>query len=509
MILEDGFDTLREPWSHQLETLRVASKLRDYALFHDPGVGKTMTSILIARHRMYQTKRAMRVLVLCPPIVLKNWKEEWLMTSKFHDEEVSYTKGSGKERVHVFTDTTKVAITNYETLLMPEVVKAIEAWGPEIIIFDESHRVKSVSAKRTKVAAKLSKFSTVKHRYILTGTPVLNSPLDLFSQFLVMDKGETFGDNYFLFRAQFFYDKNANMPVQKHFPDWRIRPSALAQITDKIKSKSSHVKKSGCLDLPPLVRKKILVELSPEQKRLYKEMSKDFIAYIEGKAAVAQLALTKALRLQQIVSGFLTVEDIHGNAGLHEIVDNPRKAALQELLEDIAESSKCIVWACFRHNYETIRRVCTVLKLPFVELTGEISQKERETAIERFQSDPTVRVLIGNQASGGIGCNLTASDVSIYYSRNFSLEQDLQSTARNYRGGSERFTSVTRYDLVAADTIDEFILQCLENKEEVSGKVLNSLVLEVKRADIKTDGRTGRKTGGSESRGSGAKEALF
>ena len=508
MKLDDGFDTIREPWKHQLETIDVADQKRDFALFFEPGTGKSLTAILLSRRKMWLKKTPMRVLVLCPPIVLKNWKDEWLMASKFTEEEIQYTKGSGKERVKYFTDSAKVVITNYESLLMPDVVKAIEAWGPEIIIYDEVHRLKNISAKRTKVAVKISKLPCVKHRFILTGTPVLNTPLDLFSQFLVLDKGDTFGPNFFVFRGNYFYDKNAGMPPQKHFPDWRVRSGAVADITNKIKQKSIHVKKSECLDLPPLLRKKIVVELSAEQKKLYKEMARDFIAYVDGKASVAQLALTKALRLQQIVTGFLTVEDIHGTTGLHEIADNPRKAALRELLADIAESSKVIVWCCFIQNYKQVREVCDVLSLPFVELTGETSAKDREKAVMDFQSDPSIRVCIANQSSGGEGVNLTASDVSVYYSRSFSLGQDIQSTARNYRGGSERHASVTRYDIVAADSIDEFVLSRLETKQEISGQVLNDLVMEVRGEIASGNGRTGIKVGRSSAGREGHKESI-
>jgi len=478
VILEDGFDTIRNPWKHQLSTMFEAEKKRDYALFHQVGTGKTLTAIMLCRRKMWLEKRPMRVLVLAPPIVLKNWQTEWLMASKFLPHEVGYTEGPGKKRATQFTDDKRVMVTNYESLLMPEVFAAICAWKPEIIIGDELHRLKSYTAKRTKNGIKLSKMPFVKYRIGLTGTPILNTPMDIFSQFHFLDKGETFGDNFFVFRSRYFYDKNAGMPSQKHFPDFRVRPGALQEITDKLSAKSSHVKKSQCLDLPPLVRKKILVNLGPEQKRLYKEMVKDFIAYIDGKAAVAQLALTKALRLMQIVSGFVTTEDIDGNSGLHEIAENPRQTALTELLEDMCQSSKVIVWACFKHNYRVIRQVCDTLKLPYVELTGETSASDRQAAIERFQSDPSIRVCIGNQGAGGIGATLTASNVAIYYSRNFSLEHDIQSEGRNYRGGSEIHESVTRVDLVAEGTIDEAVLSRLENKEAVSAEMLRNLVLE-------------------------------
>lgn len=481
MILEDGFDTIREPWKHQLATMFESEKKRDYALFHEIGTGKTLTACLIARRKMWLAKSSMRVLVLCPPIVLKNWRDEWLRSSKFTESEVAYTTGPGKERAKQFLEHRRVMITNYESLLNADVYASIVAWKPEIIIADELHRLKNVSSKRTKLATKLSKMPFVRHRIGLTGTPVLNSPLDLFSQFLFLDTGLTFGDNYYVFRGTYFKDRNEGMPSQKHFPDYRIRPGALDIITEKLSKKSSHVKKSECIDLPPFVRKKIYVGMSPEQKRLYFSLAKDFIAYIDGKAAVAQLALTKALRLMQIVSGFVTMEDLNGVTSTHTIAENPKSAALKELLENLCQSSKVLVWACFRQNYETIRRICNELSIPYTELTGETSQADREKAVTAFQSDPNIRICIANQAAAGIGVNLVASDVSVYYSRSFSLEADTQSEGRNYRGGSSIHSKVTRIDLVTEGTIDEYILERLASKEEVSATVLKKLVLETLR----------------------------
>lgn len=778
------FNPIRPLWKHQKATLEMAKDKRDFAIFFQPGVGKTLTSIALSRYKMHQASKSMRVLVLAPPIVVENWKKEWKMASLTPDEQILALTGDSKKKSRLLYNAyeeKKVVITNYESILNKDVFAGLSVFRPEIIIFDECfvagtlvdtpdgkraietlkvgdrvnncngegvirtvmrrhkigyvnlsfgtskvkcslnhpwlttrgwvsaqnlkegdllvktstamrivqegnsknktdtflqhillsemedesarnsrrcvssgslsenqqgsygqeesenfrvqedsqphvfgrksykgsqqtscyvsqtfstwrqrsrpnnprtdphefiagkvsvellnsyfrkarvwfseciqnrfgisireignrsrwpfsqrfiekipgqkeigladfervdcveiqksgnigrpekttfydlevsghpsfsvegvlvhncHRLKNYQAKRTKQAQLLAQLPSVKHRFILSGTPVLNTMMDLFSQFRVMDLGETFGQNFFTFRAKYFYDKNAGMPPQHHFPNWCVRPGAVDEITAKIRAKALFMEKSQCLDLPPFIKETIYVELSSLQKRLYQSMVNDFIAFYDNKVCSANMALTKMLRLMQIVSGFVAVEDEEGkNKNETVIEDNPRASATRDLLEELTPSGKVIIWASFRQNYETLRNICKELGLKYVEIHGEIAEKDRFKAVESFNNDPSTKVCIGNAGSGGIGINLVAAPYSIFYSRNFSLEHDIQAEARNYRGGSEIHTKITRYDLVAKDTIDEQILTQLSNKQEISDKVLNELILELK-----------------------------
>lgn len=469
------FKRVRPLWEHQEQALQTAYAKDYFALFFETGTGKTLTALTIARAWMHRSGRTLRTLVLSPPITLQNWKSEWLAGSNFSVSNVAVAHGHGDKRCAVFSDKQNaVVITNYESLISPKVFKAIENWKPEVIIFDESHRVKSHSAKRSKQAFQLAQ--NARHRLILTGTPILNSPMDIFMQWKILDLGEDFGKNFFQFRGEYFYDKNSRMPSHIHFPKWEIREESLESIKGTISKNAMFVAKNACLDLPPLVKTVVKVSLSPEQRKIYTDMAKDLIAYVASGVSVARLALTKAMRLQQIVSGFLNVEDSQGESKNHEIEDNPRLVALSELLSDRAEGSKCIVWASFRHNYGQIASVCKKLNLPYVEIHGDKTQKEKDTAVKEFNENNSIRVCIGHPGSGGIGVNLTSSNVTIFYSRSFSLEHDIQAEARNYRGGSEIHEKVTRIDLIAEDTIDEYIAAKLEGKQAISDSVLYDLV---------------------------------
>jgi SNF2 family DNA or RNA helicase len=468
-------------WAHQQQVIDLARPLDEFALFHDMGTGKSRSTVEIVREKFVKDGRLLRTLILCPQIVCENWRREWLQYSKIRQEDIVIPIGAGKKRVKTIMETcfkdalpvSNILVLNYEALTTVKgLMDILLLWRPEVVICDESQRIKNHTAKRTQAAVKLGKFA--RYRYILTGTPVLNNYMDIFSQFLFLDGGKTFGDNFFIFRNMYFEDKNSGMPSHVHFPNWQLKPHVEDDIKNRMFTKAHSVRKSECLDLPPLVHQSISIELDGEQARLYEEMKKNFIAFLNDSSCTAQLAITKGLRLQQIASGFM-VTDKEVTISLK---DNPRQKALSELLADLTPNHKVIVWACWRENYEQIRKVCEKLCVRYVELHGEIPIGQRTSIQDSFNNDPDVRVLIGNQGAAGIGINLVSSDYMIYYSRNFSLEQDLQSEARNYRGGSEIHEKVTRIDIVAANTIDEKVLESLSKKQEISEKILRQIISE-------------------------------
>lgn len=467
-------------WKHQIEAINRAKELGHFALLFDTGTGKTRTSIEILRDLYNKQGDVLRTLVLCPLIVVPNWPIEFQKFSKIPEDEIKPLLGSQVNRIKIFKESnqkSRIFVMNYEGLLLKDLFNLIEAWRPQVLICDESHKLKNITASRTKLAIKLA--DNALHRFILSGTPILNSPMDIFSQFRVLDKGATFGKNFFGFRAKYFYDKNSGMPAQKHFPDWRIKPGAFNSMNALIYKKAMHIKKEDCLDLPPLIRQTILVGMTPLQEKLYTQMKKDFITFVQNmgktEASVAELAITKALRLMQIVSGFVKTEDDNEV----EIKDTPKLAALKELLEELTPQHKVLVWATFRENYGQIKRICEELGLRYVEVHGGISDKAKFKAVDDFNADQSIRVFIGHPGSGGIGINLISASYSIFFSRSFSLENDLQAEARNYRGGSEIHAKITRIDLVVKDTLDELVVKALANKMEIGEKMLRQLAVEL------------------------------
>jgi SNF2 family DNA or RNA helicase len=460
-------------WKHQQETVQNY-KDRDYcALFFEPGTGKTRTAIEILRHKCASASKLFSTLILAPCIVLENWKEEFLKYSKIPEERILVLYGPTKKRIEQINAAKAkwhhrfIAITNYEAVATSsEFFTELFLWSPEVLISDESQKIKSFNSKRTKAVTRISDRAKIK--FILTGTPILNTPMDIYSQYRVLDGGERFGKNFYIFRSTYFYDKNRGMPKDRYFPNWVIRPTTFEALNNKIYTCAVRVKKAECLDLPPLIEKKVVVELSSVQRGLYESMKNDYIAFLSDKACTAQLAITKGLRLMQITTGFIKFED-----GLEtSFEDTPRQKALEELLEEITPSAKVLVWCVFKENYEQVRKICKKLKLKYVEIHGEIKDKDRYENMAEFNDNKNVKVLIGHPGAGGVGVNLIAASYMIYFSRNFSLENDIQSEARNYRGGSEIHEKITRIDIVAKDTIDELVMEALKRKENIGEKIL-------------------------------------
>ena len=485
----------RKLWGHQTDAVARAKELGNFGLFFEPGAGKTGTCIHMLRDKYNKNRGLLKTIVLCPPIVIENWKHEFNLNSKIPSDSITCLFGTGKQRRAIFLERSvkpHIFITNYETLQM-EVFEDMLKWGVEAVVFDECHRLANYTSKRSKAAEKLvngkmhydKKTNTYSGPrpfvYILSGSPILNSPMDIFQQYKILDAGGTFGANFFGFRARYFRDKNAGMPKQSYFPNWVPIAGALEEIGDKLNRNSMRVLKKDCMDLPPLIRQVIPVEMAPAQRKLYESMLEDYVAYFtkDGKEEVtsATMGMTKSLRLMQIASGYIKTVD----GEELDICDkyNPKQEALYELLEDLTPNHKVIVWAVWIQNYEQIRRVLRDLKLDWLEINGSNgAEKNRENAKE-FEENNKVRVLIAHPESGGEGINLVSASYAITYSRTYSLRQDIQAEARNYRGGSGIHEKITRIDLVSKDTVDEKILEALANKQEVGEKILREITLQL------------------------------
>lgn len=490
---------MTELWAHQKEAIARAKNLPYYALHFEAGTGKTRTAIEIMRERINREKCIPRTLIFCPPIVIQNWREEWFKYSKIDKKDVIALTGTGAQRLKTFVQNAfsendgprkrKIFITNYESLLMKPLYAAFLLYAPEVTIHDESHRLKNPSSKMAQALDSLVNKSVMSPhlRLNLTGTSVLNSPMDLFMQFKIMMGGFPTLEslvtgkhitNFFTFRNIFFEDKNARWRgSESYFPQWQPKPSTHDLFGRLLASVSMSVEKKDCLDLPDEVDVTIPVPLTPEQRKDYDKFEKDMVVQIEGKNYTADIAMVKALRLMQITSGFISGLDAPSSEEAqpikHEYKDTEREKGLKELLQEICvnKGKKVLVWAVWKNNYETIKRVCDELKIRYVECHGLISAKGKEEARRAFISDPSIQVWVGHPYSGGIGVNLIVAPYTVWYSRSFSLEQYEQAKARNYRGGQTE--KVTHYHLVAQDTIEPDIVESLRNKKSIADLILS------------------------------------
>lgn len=475
-------------WKHQEDSIVRAFQpsTPNLAFFHEQGTGKTRTIIEILRRLYAANGRLMNTLIICPLIVKRQWQEQFLAYSKIKKIDLLVLDKSEKRRCKDFYDSVniegqlkrpRIVIINPHTLEMDELMKMIETWGVEVLVVDESHEFKAHNGKRAKRLLPIA--DKAKHRYIATGTPIANTEADVFMQYRILDGGKTFGTNYYVFHKKYYVDKNASWAGKKnHFPKYECTDDGRNEISRLMYRTAVRALKKDCLDLPPFVRQELEVELSPEQSRAYEEMKKDFITWVndqknQPRAIVANLALTKAMKMQQIISGFAF--DENGNPVRFKKV--PRLEVLEDQLKSLCKDHKVIVWAAFIENYKMIAEICDKLGLKYARLVGGMTELEKNENKDAFNKDESVRVMIANQGAGGTGVDLIPASYSIYYSKDASLLKDSQSEARNYRGGSHIHEKITRIDLVCYETLDEHINNALANKKDLAQFILDREIL--------------------------------
>lgn len=483
-----------KPYEWQIKALQLSDQEHNLALFCEPGTGKTGASINIVRKYCYDAKSMKKVLILAPLVTLHNWKDEFGIHSTIPEHKVAVMSGTKPKKIKEFDSvmfnqldqnyTHKgIAVCNYESLLTKELFERFSQWEPDVLILDESHYVKSHKSKRYKELLKLATQLHARggHVILLTGTPILNTPMDIWAQYRIMDGGETFGTNFYVFRNIYFVDENAAWSSREnHFAKYVPRKEMFDDLNRKIYSKAMRVLKKDCIDLPPLIKTKAHIEMTSQQAKMYKEMERDFITYVKdnkGKMSpvVAQVAVTKALRLQQIVTGY--VKDEEGNE-IEIAGKNPRLDYVKEKLKELTPNHKVILWCSFIKNYSQLEGVCDELGIESVKLIGGQSGTEKAQAIKSFNEDDKVRVIIANRRAGGIGVNLVAASYSIIYSRNFSLGEEIQSEARNHRGGSQIHEKIIKIDLCTKGTIDEKVMEALSKKQKVSDVIIDGILEE-------------------------------
>jgi len=463
-----------KPYEHQLLALSKSWNKREYAYFMEMGTGKS--KVLIDNIAILYDKGGINgAIIVAPKGVYRNWSEKEIPAHM--PEHVlkhvavwnpSPTKAQKKELVKLFESSQdlKILVINVEAFSTKKGVAFVEKFilaHNALIAVDESTTIKNPKAQRTKSLLKLA--INTKYRRILTGFPVTQSPLDLYSQCSFLSKQLLGFDSYYSFQNR--YAKLLNRKMGQRSFRQVVGYQNLEELTKNVNEFSYRVLKKDCLDLPDKVYQRREVELTPEQKKVYKELKEYAMAELDSHEIVSVTSvLTQILRLHQVVCGFVK----HDNGEEVEIKNN----RLDELINILQEvQGKTIIWANYRYD---IRRILKTLH----NITGTESvatyyggtpDEERQEVIRRFQDpDSPLQYLISNVQTGGYGITLTAANTVIYYSNNYDLEKRLQSEDRAHRIGQTN--KVTYIDLISRGTVDEKIVRALRNKLNLAQEVL-------------------------------------
>lgn len=484
---------IHPPMAHQAEALRRSNGREAFGYLMEMGTGKTYTTLADAE-RAYGAGVIDAVFIVAPNGVHTNWVRREIPThvSVPHIAAAHYSAG-GKRRAAEVEKLFKVRdpgdvpplrilAMSYDALNTNDGFKVASRFllaTKAMMVADESVRIKNPTTARTKNVMRLRLHAVL--RRILSGLPVTNSPVDIFAQMEFLEEGLLGTTSHRAFTAEYCdlvpQDSQLIKNIKKKLPA-RIaafaQPQIVAKNTDGTKRfrnldklqgllapHTFRVLKCDCLDLPEKIYTTHYFELAPKQRAAYTLLEEDLRLELDGeKFAVKRLAAM--VKLQQITSGFVLVE---GEPRLLE--DNPRMAALLEIMEDLP--GKVLIWARFTAEVHEIARRLRALGHEVVEYHGATSREDREAAIEAVQTG-TATVFVGNAQAGGIGLTLTAAETTIYYSNDYNLDTRKQSEDRNHRIGTKN--NVTYIDLVALDTKDEEIAAALQAKEKVASAVL-------------------------------------
>lgn len=494
MTLYDPEWSATAPMAHQITAVLASLPRREFALFMEQGTGKTKVA-LDKTVAWFREEAIDGLVVFAPNGVHRNWIAEEIpkhLPANLPLIAVAWRAGMGKKATAEFMrvmspvpNTLRVCAINIEALSTPkgcDIARRFLASGRMHAVVDESQTIKTPSVKRTRNAIKLGRMAAL--RTIATGTEITEGPLDLYSQFEFLRPGYL-GPTYTAFKHHYaeWVERQLSgqngMPGRK-FPEL-VRYRNLDELIGKVNAMAFRITKAECLDLPPKVPERRPVELSSEQMDAYRRLVKSTLAEFSATERIsAPHMITRLLRLQQIVGGFIQLD----NEGAVRPLPNAKLVALLESFEGTRRDVKTIIWARFVPELNAIARALAENygADSVARYWGEVSNKERARSLVAFQGEekdaewlrangmermpPPARFFVGQQQAGGKGLTLHAASKVEYFSNNFSWSDRIQSEDRAHRIGQTK--SVTYTDWIAEGTIDEKILRALREKKDMA-----------------------------------------
>ena len=459
-----------KPFAHQSKALEMSWDKEVFAYFMEMGTGKS--KVLIDNIAMlFNVGKINGALIIAPKGVYKNWFDSEIPSHMpdYVEKKVGLwrTDPNAKDLKPLFSTGAElhILIMNVEAFSSKKGVdfaKKFLSCHNTIIGIDESTTIKNPQAKRTRAIVELGTKS--KYRRILTGSPVTKSPLDLFAQCYFLHPYLLGHESYYTFKVRYAVTKQIN--VSGRTIQIVVGYRNLGELSEKLKPFSYRVLKDDCLDLPKKTYTKRIIELTDEQKKVYKTMKQQAIAFLNGKMITTATVITQMMRLHQITCGHFKSDD-----GTIQTIKNNRIDQLMEVLEEM--EGKAVIWAHYRYDIQSI--VETVSKKygenSVVTYYGDTSTDDRQKAIKKIQDPKSpVRFIVGTPQTGGYGITLTGASTMIYYSNGYDLEKRQQSEARIDRIGQEK--PMTYIDIIAEGTVDDKIVQSLRKKVNIATEIM-------------------------------------
>lgn len=431
------------------------------AILLEMGLGKSRITIQIAEHK-YAKGEITACMIVMPKSLLSNWAK--IEIPKHSEKEFSIYQWHSKEIQFFKREKLQYFLINHDAIITDSfnaVFKAFYGMHKKfMLVAEESTGFKSMKAKRTKRIITLSRVA--QSRFILSGAPITQGPMDAFSQFEILTPAALGHKSMVTFRSKYAVTKRMTFGARSF--DKIVGYQNLPDLTNRINKLGVIMKKEDVIDLPEMIFRKFPVELTPEQFIAYDDLRKRALAYIREHEITAINAISLINKLLQICSGQMKYE------GSYLDLETNRIEAVQELVDECA--GKTVIWCAF---VASGRDVAKALGEQCVHVEAADSQDMRFTKLELFRKQPEFKALVMNPASGGMGITLTESSNVIYYDRSYNYEHRIQSLARNHRIGQTKSVLVT--DLYAPGTIEEQVIEILKEKERVANLIITNKVI--------------------------------
>ena len=398
-------------------------------LADDMGLGKTLQAIAVITN-LHKKKLSEKTLIVMPKSLVFNWKSE---INKFSpDLKVGIYYGTNRD-METFKNY-EVILTTYGTIRNDiEELKDIKL---DFVILDESQNIKNIYSQANKAIMLLN----TRYRLALSGTPIENNLLELYSLFRFLNPTmlgsiENF-NRYYMLPIQKDNDKNAMEELKK-----RIYPFILRR-----------VKKEVLKDLPEKIEKTLFIEMNKEQKRFYEERRAYYYNLVHLSIKTnglnkSQFSILQALNeLRQIASC-----PENKNPALYS---NKKIAVIENAIEAVKNNHKVLIFANYLSSIDSICRELSERGIKYLSMTGDT--KDRHSLVDKFQNDSSYKVFVMTLKTGGVGLNLTAADTIFIYDPWWNKTVENQAIDRAYRLGQDN--TVFAYKMILKDTIEEKIL---------------------------------------------------
>lgn len=440
------------------------------ALFYDPGLGKTSTT-LQAFKTLQEAGVAQRALVIAPVRVCQLvWEQEAAGWTQFKDLRfANMASKSAQTRKNQLLANADIWLINPESVPWLVSQFQFQRLPFDTVIIDELTKFKNSRAKRSKQLQPL--IDGVQRKWGLTGTPAPNGYEDLFGQMKILDGGAALGVYITQYRDRYFTRGRDGF-------SYELRPGADKLIQDKLKPYVHALRAEDYLDLPPLVEHEIAVELPKAVMEQYKHLKKQMVLDLPNASITAVNAAALSNKLTQFTGGAVYTAD-----GAYSIVHDAKIEALEELVEELSGQQLLVA---YHYNHELERLLS---KFPHAKYIGSGVTGKQALEIEEEWNSGRLKLLFGHPASMGHGLNMQKSGAShiCWFTQTWDYELYDQFIKRVLRGGTTA-TRITNHRLIAVETIDKAIGDAVVLKRNEQDSLLDALKAEF----IKDDPASGR-----------------